>query len=207
MKQSSANLPPMPRGPRLDAPGILHHVMVGGIERPGERPGRRRPRRLPRATRRAGPGRGRDCGRLGLAPDSRAPAPPDRDASPQLEPAVPAYRLRGRLQPTSPAHRPPPPEPVQAVVLEAEPYRLELTRYLHLNPVRAEVVPEHRGLGRSRQIARARAGVAYLWCRMAGQSGHLLAAALGLWHQAVSDAAARGAREGPRWEAVWRTLP
>ena len=24
---------PMPRGPRLDAPGVLHHVMVRGIER------------------------------------------------------------------------------------------------------------------------------------------------------------------------------
>ena len=23
----------MPRGPRLDAPGVLHHVMVRGIER------------------------------------------------------------------------------------------------------------------------------------------------------------------------------
>jgi putative transposase len=27
------HLPGMPRGPRLDAPGILHHVMVRGIER------------------------------------------------------------------------------------------------------------------------------------------------------------------------------
>ena len=24
----------MPRGPRLDSPGVLHHVMVRGIERP-----------------------------------------------------------------------------------------------------------------------------------------------------------------------------
>ena len=29
----SAKLNPMPRGPRLDAPGVLHHVMVRGIER------------------------------------------------------------------------------------------------------------------------------------------------------------------------------
>lgn len=61
--------------------------------------------------------------------------------------------------------------------------------------------------GRSPQIARARAGVAYLWCRVAGQSGRLLAAALGLSHQAVSAAAARGEREGSRWDAVWRKLP
>ena len=29
----SDTLPPMPRGPRLDAPNVLHHVMVRGIER------------------------------------------------------------------------------------------------------------------------------------------------------------------------------
>ena len=36
----------MPRGPRLDAPGVLHHVMVRGIERRplfGDDRDRRRP--------------------------------------------------------------------------------------------------------------------------------------------------------------------
>jgi putative transposase len=63
------------------------------------------------------------------------------------------------------------------------------------------------GTGRSPRIARARAGVAYLWCRMAGQSGRVLAAVLGISHQAVSAAAARGELEATRWKATWGRLP
>ena len=53
--------------------------------------------------------------------------------------------------------------------------------------------------GRAARVARARAGAAYLWCRVAGQSGRVLAAALGLSHQAVYAAATRGERAAARW--------
>jgi hypothetical protein len=48
------------------------------------------------------------------------------------------------------------------------------------------------GPGRERRLTRAWAGLAYLWCHRAGKSERLLAAALGLSHQAISAAAARG---------------
>ncbi len=36
----------------------------------------------------------------------------------------------------------------KSIVVEAEPYLLELVRYLHLNPLRAQVVPDLRALAR-----------------------------------------------------------
>jgi putative transposase len=60
--------------------------------------------------------------------------------------------------------------------------------------------------GRASRVARAREGAAYLWCRVAGQSGRVLAAALGLPHQAVYAAATRGERAAARWQAVWHQL-
>jgi len=57
-----------------------------------------------------------------------------------------------------------------------------------------------------RTVLGAVAGAAYLWCRVAGQSGRVLAAALGLSHQAVYAAATRGERAAARWQAVWHKL-
>jgi REP element-mobilizing transposase RayT len=62
------------------------------------------------------------------------------------------------------------------------------------------------GGGRGRAVARAREGLAYLWCRRAGQSGRALAAALGVSHQAVYAAATRGEQVAAQWEAVWDKL-
>jgi len=62
------------------------------------------------------------------------------------------------------------------------------------------------GTGRDAQVTQARAGAAYLWCRVAGQAGRELAAALGLSHQAVSKAAVRGEHAAARWQAVWEKL-
>jgi putative transposase len=62
------------------------------------------------------------------------------------------------------------------------------------------------GGGRVPRLARAREGVAYLWCRLAGQSGRAVAAALGVSHQAVYAAATRGERAAARWAEVWRKL-
>ena len=63
-----------------------------------------------------------------------------------------------------------------------------------------------RGPSRSARVARAREGAAYLWCRVGGQVGRELAAALGLSHQAVSAAATRGEHAAARWRAVWSKL-
>ena len=62
------------------------------------------------------------------------------------------------------------------------------------------------GTGRGARVAQARAGAAYLWCRVAGQSGPPPATALGLAHQAVSQAATRGERAAIRWQRVWNEL-
>jgi REP-associated tyrosine transposase len=63
-----------------------------------------------------------------------------------------------------------------------------------------------RGAGRPARTARAREGAAYLWCRLAGQSGRVLATALGITPQAVYAAAARGERLSARWRSVWNKL-
>ncbi|HSB80374.1 MAG TPA: hypothetical protein VLM91_16455 [Candidatus Methylomirabilis sp.] len=55
-------------------------------------------------------------------------------------------------------------------------------------------------------VARAREGAAYLWCRLAGQSGRVLAAGLGLSHQAVYAAAMRGESAAFRWQREWTHL-
>jgi REP element-mobilizing transposase RayT len=62
------------------------------------------------------------------------------------------------------------------------------------------------GTGRAPRVARAREGAAYLWCRLAGQSGRVLSAALGLSHQAVYAAARRGEAAASRWQGVWDDL-
>ena len=62
------------------------------------------------------------------------------------------------------------------------------------------------GPNRTARVARAREGAAYLWCRVGGQVGRELAAALGLSHQAVSQAASRGEQAAARWKAVWNRL-
>ena len=45
----------------------------------------------------------------------------------------------------------------KSIVVEEEPYLLELVRYLHLNPLRAQVVPDPRPLGRPQRPAGDRA--------------------------------------------------
>jgi hypothetical protein len=62
------------------------------------------------------------------------------------------------------------------------------------------------GGGRAARFAQARDGAAYRWCRLAGQSGRPLAAALGVSHRAGSAAATRGERTVARWAGVWWAL-
>ncbi len=89
----------------------------------------------------------------------------------------------------------------------AAPRRLPLPRVLQAVAAAMGLAPAAlAGAGRTPRVARAREGVAYLWCRRAGQSGRVLAAALGISHQAVYAAATRGERAASQWQAVWRKL-
>ena len=62
------------------------------------------------------------------------------------------------------------------------------------------------GRGRPVRVVRAREGAGYLWCRRAGQSGRVLATALGISHQAVYAAASRGELVAARWDGIWEKL-
>jgi len=115
----------------------------------------------------------------------------------------------------------------KSIVVEEEPYFLELVRYLHLNPLRAKVVPDLRALdrypwaGHSAPLGsvsrpwqataevlaqfgptRARAGIAYLWVEVLGHAGRPLAASLGVRPQSVYRAAMRGREEGNEWRRL-----
>ena len=59
-----------------------------------------------------------------------------------------------------------------------------------------------RAGGRHRGVARARAGIAYLWVAVSGHPARPLAALLGVSPQAVYQAVARGQRERGVWERL-----
>lgn len=138
----------MPRGPRLDAPGTLHHVMVRGIEgRPIFRDDPDREdflRRLAVVIRERGltlyawaflPNHVHLLLRTGGVPLSRA-------MRSLLTGYAGAFNRRHRRRGHLFQNR------YKSIVVEEEPYLLELVRYIHLNPVRAEVVPDLRRLDR-----------------------------------------------------------
>jgi REP element-mobilizing transposase RayT len=132
----------MPRGPRLDAPGVLHHVVARGIER-GKifRDDRDRMEFLAR------------LGALALETETalyawclipnhfhllvRSGAAP---LSTLMRRLLTAYAVRFNHRHRRSGHlfqnR------FKSIVVEDEPYFLELVRYLHLNPVRARLVPD-----------------------------------------------------------------
>jgi len=84
-----------------------------------------------------------------------------------------------------------------AIGVQEARHLLDLVRSLPLHPGRA---------GRALRVARAREGVASLWCRLPGQSGRALAAALGQSHQAVDATATRGEHRAARWQALQKQL-
>ncbi len=138
----------MPRGPRLDAPDTLHHVMARGIER----------RRLF--------GSATDCedfvARLAAVVDGtglrvlawalvpnhvhllvRTGPPPLPTAMRRLLTGYAVgYNRRHRRHGHLCQHRD------KSIVVEEEPYRLEVTRYIHLHPLRAQVVRDLAALDR-----------------------------------------------------------
>jgi len=138
----------MPRGPRLDAPGTLHHIMVRGIERT--------------TIFRDDADRADFLGRLAGVVERGAVTvyawavlpnhahlllrtgtrPLARSMRSLLTGYAGAFNRRHKRVGHLFQNR------YKSVVVEEEPYLLELVRYLHLNPLRARVVADLRGLDR-----------------------------------------------------------
>jgi len=138
----------MPRQPRLDAQDTLHHVMVRGLER--------------RAIFRDDPDRADFVGRLAALAEQGAltvyawallpnhahllvrtgTRPLARSMRRLLTGYAGAFNRRHKRVGHLFQNR------YKSIVVEEEPYLLELVRYLHLNPLRAKVVPDLRGLDR-----------------------------------------------------------
>jgi putative transposase len=138
----------MPRGPRLDAPGVLHHVMVRGLERrPIFRDDRDRADFVRRLAALAETGAMSvyawallsDHVHLLIRTGARPLARMMRSLLTGYAGAFNRHHRRiGHLFQNR----------YKSIVVEEEPYFLELVRYLHLNPLRARVVPDLRGLDR-----------------------------------------------------------
>jgi len=138
----------MPRGPRLDAPGVLHHVMVRGIERrPIFRDEADRTdflARLAALVDRAAltvyawallPNHAHLLVRTGTRPLARV-------MRALLTGYAGAFNRRHRRVGHLFQNR------YKSIVVEEEPYLLELVRYLHLNPLRMGMVLELGALDR-----------------------------------------------------------
>lgn len=138
----------MPRGPRLDAPGILHHVMARGIE--GGRIFQSDKDREDFLRRLAG-----QVEATGLQVLAWALLPnhlhllvrTGRRSLPSVMRRVlagyaVAFNRRHRRQGHLFQNR------YKSIVVEEEPYLLELTRYIHLNPLRGRLVRDLAALNR-----------------------------------------------------------
>ena len=130
----------MPRGPRLDAPGVLHHVMVRGLERRAIfRDDRDRADFVRRLAALAASGALTVYARA-LLPNHghllvRSGARPlARSMRALLTGYAGAFNRRYKRVGHLFQNR------YKSIVVEEEPYCLELTRYIHLNPLRAGLV-------------------------------------------------------------------
>jgi len=131
----------MPRGPRLDASGVLHHVMVRGIER---RPifvdDRDRADFVQRLAARA-ESDGLSVYAWGLLPNHlhlllrTGRRPLARSMGALLAGYAGAFNRRHHRHGHLFQNR------YKSIVVEEDPYLLELTRYIHLNALRTQVVP------------------------------------------------------------------
>jgi REP element-mobilizing transposase RayT len=138
----------MPRQARLDAPDTLHHVMVRGIERTALfRDDRDRTDFVTRVAALAAQGAWTIYA-WALLPNhahllvrtGQRPLP--RSMRSLLTGYAGAFNRRHKRRGHLFQNR------YKSIVVEAEPYLLELVRYLHLNPLRAQVVPALRALDR-----------------------------------------------------------
>ncbi len=138
----------MPRGPRLDAPGTLHHVMARGLDRQVIFRDDRDRTDFVRRLEGLATGAALRVYAWALLPNHfhllvrTAHRPLARAMRSLLTGYAGAFNRRHRRTGHLFQNR------YKSTVVEEEPYFLELVRYLHLNPLRAGVVPTLRGLDR-----------------------------------------------------------
>jgi len=138
----------MPRGPRLDAPGTLHHVMVRGIERrqifENDRDREDFLGRLGKVVQEGEV----SCFAWALIPNHillrTGPTPLAKMMRRLLTGYAVSFNLRHQRSGHLFQNR------YRSVVCEEEAYLLELVRYIHLNAIRAGLVKEMEGLDRYR---------------------------------------------------------
>ena len=140
----------MPRGPRLDAPGTLHHIMVRGIERRRIfESDRDREDFLDRLGRVVQEGQAR-CFAWVLIPNHAhillrtGPTPLPRMMRRLLTGYAVSFNLRRQRLGHLFQNR------YRSIVCEEDPYLLELVRYIHLNAIRSGLVKDIEGLERYR---------------------------------------------------------
>ena len=183
----------MPRQPRLDAPETLHHVMVRGLERGVLfRDDTDRADFVARVAALA------ERGALTVYAWALLPnhahllvrtgqRPLARSMRSLLTGYAGAFNRRHHRVGHLFQNR------YKSIVVEEEPYLLELVRYLHLNPLRAKVVPDLRRLDR------------YPWTEVLGHPGRPLAPILGIRPQNVYRAAAQGQAAAVAWKRLLAT--
>src|SRR3974377_812126 len=138
----------MPRQPRLDAPGTLHHVMVRGIERTVLfRDDRDRTDFAARLATLVEDGAWTVCPWAPLPNHAHllvrtGQRPLARSMRSLLTGYAGTFNRRHKRVGHLFQNR------YKSIVVEAEAYLLELVRYLHLNPLRAQVVANLRALDR-----------------------------------------------------------
>ena len=189
----------MPRGPRLDAPGTLHHVMVRGIEgrRIFETTTDRRDfvARLEAVVGRTGVG----VLAWALLPNHvhllvRTGTQPLAAAMRRLLTGYAVafnhrHKRRGHLFQNR----------YKSILVEEEPYLRELTRYIHLNPLRAQVVRDLTALdsypwtGHSALVGRFPRGFQAV-AEVLGAFGQSVRAARRRYRQFVADGMGQGRR-------------
>ncbi len=189
----------MPRGPRPDAPGVLHHVMVRGIER---RPIFRDDR-----------DRGDFVGRLAPLTDANAwevyawallpnhlhllvrtgRRPLARTMGSLLAGYAGGFNRRHTRHGHLFQNR------YKSIVVEEDPYLLEVSRYIHLNPLRAGLVRDlaaldrYRSAGHSVLLGKRRhpwQAAAAIW----GQFGRRVGEARQRYRQSIAEEIAQGRR-------------
>lgn len=189
----------MPRGPRLDAPGTLHHVMVRGIERRRifETPADRRD--FVARLEAVGDATGLRVLAWALLPNHlhllvRTGKQPLATAMRRLLTGY-AVAFNHRHQRHGHLFQ----NRYKSILVEEEPYLLELTRYIHLNPLRAQVVRDLPALdrypwtGHSALVGR----VPRRWQAVAevlGEFGQQVRAARHRYRQFVADGLSQGRR-------------
>ena len=140
----------MLRGPRLDAPGVLHHGMVRGTERRAIfRDPRDRDDLVARAAARA------EANAWGVVGWARLPNHAHLLVRTGRQPLAAAMRslltgYAGAFNRRHKRHGHLFQNRYKSIVVEADPYLQELARYIHLNPLRAGLVRDLTALDRYR---------------------------------------------------------